>query len=281
MTPEHATGDSHGLRRPGLGRLVGETAIVTGATSGLGKVIATLFAAEGASVALVGRDPERGSAAAQTARSAGAANTSGGNVGFFPADLSSDASCQDLVARVATTLGPPTVLVNNAVDNVAMASDGPVGDVSWDTWLSVLSVNLMGAAALCRYCIPHMREAGHGSIVNVSSRAASRGTPRLAAYSASKGGLNALARSIAMDYSRLGVRCNTVQAGYILHEVRDAGASEEDLDMRRAGHLTRLAEPMDLAEAVLFFAGPESATITGVTLPVDGGSSEVRGKVLG
>jgi NAD(P)-dependent dehydrogenase (short-subunit alcohol dehydrogenase family) len=84
-----------------------------------------------------------------------------------------------------------------------------------------------------------------------------------------------------MDYSRRGVRCNTVQAGYILHERRDAGATEEALDARRAQHLTRLAEPLDLAQAVLFFAGPESATITGVTLPVDGGSSEVRGKVLG
>jgi len=276
--PEHDIS----LRRPGFGRLHGETAIVTGATSGLGKVIAALFAAEGASVALVGRNPERGEAAATAAIGAGeAAGNSDATARFFPAELSSDASCEELVARVVAHFGPPTVLVNNAVDNVAMASDGPVADVSWDTWVSVLSVNLMGAAALCRYCIPHMIEAGHGSIVNVSSRAAGRGTPRLAAYSASKGGLNALARSIAMDYSRLGVRCNTVQAGYILHEVRDAEATEEDLDYRRAGHLTRLAEPLDLAEAVLFFAGPESATITGVTLPVDGGSSEVRGRVLG
>jgi NAD(P)-dependent dehydrogenase (short-subunit alcohol dehydrogenase family) len=254
------------------GRLGGEVAIVTGATSGLGKVIAALFAAEGAAVAVVGRDLGRGTAAAEAA---------GMRARFVAADLASDAGCRALVDEVVDTLGPPTVLVNNAVDNVAMASDGPVGAVSWETWLSVLSVNLMGAAALCRYSIPHMLAAGHGSIVNVSSRAASRGTPNLAAYSASKGGLNALTRSIAMDYSRQGVRCNTVQAGYILHEVRDAGASEAAIDARRAQHLTRLAEPLDLAQAVLFFAGPESATITGVTLPVDGGSSQVRGKVLG
>lgn len=257
---------------PGGGRLQGEVAIVTGATSGLGKVVAALFAAEGASVALVGRDPGRGRAAAAAA---------GPRARFFPADLASDEGCASLVSSVSAGLGPPTVLVNNAVDNVAMASDGPVAEVTWHTWMSVLSVNLLGAAALCRHCIPHMLAAGGGSIVNVSSRAASRGTPRLAAYSASKGGLNALTRSIAMDYSRLGVRCNTVQAGYILHEARDAGASDEALDARRAQHLTRLAEPLDVAQAVLFLAGPESATITGVTLPVDGGSSEVRGKVLG
>jgi NAD(P)-dependent dehydrogenase (short-subunit alcohol dehydrogenase family) len=254
------------------GRLDGQVAIVTGATSGLGKTIAALFATEGATVALVGRDPVRGAAAAEAA---------GPDARFFAADLASDAGCRQLVDEVLEVLGPPTVLVNNAVDNVAMSSDGPVGEVTWDTWLAVLSVNLMGAAALCRYSIPHMLAAGHGSIVNVSSRAASRGTPNLAAYSASKGGLNALTRSIAMDYTRRGVRCNTVQAGYILHEVRDAGATEEALDARRQQHLTRLAEPVDLAQSVLFFAGPESATITGVTLPVDGGSSEVRGRVLG
>jgi NAD(P)-dependent dehydrogenase (short-subunit alcohol dehydrogenase family) len=255
--------------------------VVTGATAGLGKTIAALFAAEGAAVALVGRDPGRGQAAAEVAARAGHDAGHGGDARFFPTDLTSDDGCRRLIEEVVASLGPPSILVNNAVDNVAMATDGPVGEVTWDTWLRVLTVNLVAAAALCRYCIPHMLAAGRGSIVNVSSRAASQGTPNLAAYSASKGGLNALARSIAMDYSRRGIRANTVQAGYILHERRDAGASEEDLELRRAQHLTRLAEPIDVAQSVLFFAGPESATLTAVTLPVDGGSSGARGRVLG
>ena len=256
----------------GCDRLAGQVAIVTGATSGLGKEIARLFASEGASVVLVGRDRSRGEAAARAA---------GDRAHFMAADLAGEESCRQLIETVSATVGPPTVLVNNAVDNVAMADDGTVADVTWATWERVLAVNLIGAATLCRFVIPHMLAAGHGSIVNVSSRAAQQATNDHAAYIASKGGLNALSRSIAMDFSRSGIRCNTVQAGYILHETRDAGATEEDLAALQAMHLTRLAGPTDLAQAVLFLAGPESETITGVTLQVDGGSSAVRGRVLG
>ena len=257
---------------PGLGRLAGQIAIVTGSTLGLGKVISQLFCLEGATVAVVGRDRERGRHAADAA---------GERAQFFQADLATESGCRQLVESVTADLGPPSILVNNAVKNGPSVHDGAVTDVTWKTWESVLSVNLMAAAMLCRFTLPAMVAAGSGAIVNVSSRAAERGTPRSAAYSASKGGLNALTRSIAMDFSRQGVRCNTVQAGYILHERRDADVSEENLAMRRAQHLTRLARPLDVAQAVLFLAGPESSTITGVTLHVDGGSTSVRGRVLG
>src|SRR5205823_4878072 len=122
--------------------------------------------------------------------------------------------------------GGLTVLVNTAVPS-GDGRDGPVTLVTTEAWEATLRVNLTAAVWLCRAAIPAMVRAGHGSIVNVSSRAAERGTPGLAAYAASKGGLNALTRSIAVDYARDGVRCNTLSPGYILHERRDADLDDE------------------------------------------------------
>jgi NAD(P)-dependent dehydrogenase (short-subunit alcohol dehydrogenase family) len=256
-------------------RLAGEVAIVTGATSGLGREVARLFGSEGCAVVLTGRDHARGSGAARDVEEAG------GVALFVPADLSSESDCQALVDATMAHFGSLTVLVNNAVNNTAMADDGPVADVGRATFDAVLAINLVGPATLSRLVIPPMLEAGHGAIVNVSSRAAERGTPGLAAYTASKGGLNALARSIAMDYSRQGVRANTVQAGYILHEVRDAALTPERRREIEGMHLTRIATATDIAYAVAFLASREAETISGVTLQVDGGSSMVRGRTLG
>jgi NAD(P)-dependent dehydrogenase (short-subunit alcohol dehydrogenase family) len=156
-----------------------------------------------------------------------------------------------------------------------------VTDVSAWAFESVLRVNLVAVATLCRLAIPHMLTAGHGSIVNVSSRAAELATPRLAAYAASKGGLNALTRSITVDFARRGVRCNTVQPGYILHEVRDAELTAERRQRLEEMHLTRLATATDVAYAVLFLASRESEVISGITLPVDGGSTAARARRMG
>ncbi len=259
----------------GTGRLVGETAIVTGATSGLGREVARLFGAEGSAVVVTGRNLERGESAARAVREAG------GDAVFVAADLSRDEDIEHLVGMTVDRFGSLTVLVNNAVNNVAMADDGPVAEVSRTTFDAVLAVNLAGPAMLCQRAIPAMLQSGHGAIVNVSSRAAEFGTPRLAAYTASKGGLNALARSITMDYGRHGIRCNTVQAGYIIHEVRDAGVTPERLAEIEGMHLTRLSTATDVAYAVAFLASSEAETISGVTLQVDGGSSAVRGRTLG
>ena len=144
----------------------------------------------------------------------------------------------------------------------------------------MLRVNLIGVAAMCRLVIPGMVEAGGGSIVNVSSRAAERGSRGLSAYTASKGGMNALTRSITVDYAHLGVRCNTVQPGYILNDARDHG---DPALLRRFEdmHLTRLPTALDVAYAALFLASSEAEVISGVTLQVDGGSSSARGLTLG
>jgi NAD(P)-dependent dehydrogenase (short-subunit alcohol dehydrogenase family) len=177
--------------------------------------------------------------------------------------------------------GTVTVLVNNAVSNDAMTGDGPVGAADAATWMAILTVNLVAPALLCREVIPHMRRSGHGSIVNISSRAAERGTPNVAAYTASKAGLNALARSVTVDHGRDGIRCNVVQPGYVLNAVRDAGSSPERTARLRAMHLTRMTTATDVALAALFLASRESEVITGEVLHVDGGSSAVRATGLG
>jgi NAD(P)-dependent dehydrogenase (short-subunit alcohol dehydrogenase family) len=250
--------------------LDGEVAIVTGSTSGLGREIARMFAGEGASVVVTGRDRERGEAVASEIGAV-----------FIAADLTDEHQCASLVDGATDRFGRITVLVNNAMLSAPGVHDGPVTEVTAADFEAVLRVDLVAAATMCRLAIPHMLEAGHGAIVNVSSRAAERASPALAAYVAAKGGLNALTRSITADFAHSGVRCNTVQPGYIVHERRDADLTPERRARLEGMHLTRLATATDVAYAVTFLASREAETISGVTLPVDGGSSVVRALTLG
>jgi NAD(P)-dependent dehydrogenase (short-subunit alcohol dehydrogenase family) len=149
------------------------------------------------------------------------------------------------------------------------------------SWESSLRVNLTAPMWLSRAAIPQMIEAGHGSIVNVSSRAAERASPGLAAYIASKGGLNALTRSIAVDYAGSNIRCNTISPGYVLNERRDADLSDARRTRLEGMHLTRLGEANDVAFAAVYLASRESEFVTGVNLAVDGGGSAARGLTLG
>jgi NAD(P)-dependent dehydrogenase (short-subunit alcohol dehydrogenase family) len=256
-------------------RLEGEIALVTGSTSGIGKAIATAFAAEGARVVVTGRNAERG--AATVAAITGA----GGDAAFHAADLSDKAACAQLVSATVERFGGVTVLVNNAVGSTVDETDGPVAQMTTSNWEASLRVNLTAPMWLARAAIPHMIAAGHGSIVNISSRAAERASPGLAAYIASKGGLNALTRSIAVDYAERGVRCNTISPGYVLNERRDADLSEARRTRLEGMHLTRIGEAGDIALAAVYLASRESEFVTGVNLPLDGGSSAARGLTLG
>jgi NAD(P)-dependent dehydrogenase (short-subunit alcohol dehydrogenase family) len=256
------------------GRLAGEVAIVTGSTSGLGKVAAGLFAAEGGQVVVTGRNAERGEAVAKEI------TAEGGDASFIATDLSTEEACQALVAATVERYGSLTVLVNNAVDPEAIAQDSDVVNVSRQTMERMLQVNVIAPTLLCKYAVPEMIRAGRGSIINVSATSGAVGTPLKTAYSASKGGITALTKAIVSDFGRQGVRCNTLQAGYIIHERRHAGATPERERELLSKQITRLAEPMDVAYALLFLASRESEVITGVTLPVDGGATAVRATVI-
>lgn len=254
-------------------RLRGETMLVTGSTSGIGRQAAITSAAEGAQVAVHGRDAARGAAVVEAIRAAG------GRAAFFAAELADEAACARLVEAVADHFGGLTVLVNNA----AAGSGGrsPIGAVDTAVWERVLRVNLTSPAWLCRAAIPHMLRAGRGSIINVSSRQAERASPGLAPYAASKGGLNALTRSIAVDYGRQGIRCNALSVGYVENPRRDADMTPARRAELEAMHLTRLGRADDVAWAIVYLASRESEFVTGALLPVDGGGTIARGRVLG
>jgi meso-butanediol dehydrogenase / (S,S)-butanediol dehydrogenase / diacetyl reductase len=255
-------------------RLTGEVAIVTGSTSGLGVTIAELFSNEGAQVVVTGRNHERGEAVVARIRDGG------GDALFLAADLTVEDDARALVHDTVARWGSLTVLVNNAVAPELIARDAPLTRVDPDLWEQMYRVNVVGPTWLMQEAIPAMQGAGHGSIVNVSSRTAERASPRLAAYTASKGAMNALTRSITLDYARSGIRCNTVQPGYILHAERDADLSDDRRRYIDDMCLTRPPAALDVAYAVLFLASKEAECISGVTLQVDAGSSAARARTF-
>ena len=244
-------------------------AIVTGSTSGIGRAIAVRFAAEGARVLVTGRDAERGASVVEQCE---------GRAAFVAADLTEPDASDRLVNAALERFASLTVVVNNAVGH---STGGTVLTTSDDEWRSTLAIDLLGPVQLCRAAIPAMASAGHGSIVMVSSRAAARGTPGQAAYSSAKGGLEALARAIAVDHAPAGVRCNVIRPGYIVNDRRDADLTGHRLERLEGMHLLGLGTADDVAHAAVYLASSESRWVTGITIPVDGGSTIARAGTFG
>jgi NAD(P)-dependent dehydrogenase (short-subunit alcohol dehydrogenase family) len=254
-------------------RLAGEKALVTGSTAGIGRATATEFARQGAAVVVTGRNEQRGASVVDEIERAG------GRAVFVAADLHHEAECQRLVDAAAAELDGLTVLVNNAAGGDA--TDGPVGDLATDNWEAILRVDLSAPFWCCRAALAPMLAAGHGAIVNISSRQGERASRGLAAYIAAKGGLNALTRSIAVDYADRGIRCNTISPGYVLNDRRDADISAERRARYEGMHLTRLGVAADIAHAAVYLASPEAGFVTGINLQLDGGSSIARALTIG
>ncbi len=247
--------------------------MVTGSTAGLGRAIALALSAEGAAVVVTGRDEGRGDAVVAEITAVG------GCASFVAADLGEEDACTSLVQTAAERMDGLTVLVNNAAGSDA--ADGPVADLTTDGWEAILRVDLTAPMWCARAAIPYMRRAGHGSIVNVSSRQAERASRGFAAYIAAKSGLNGLTRAIAVDYAADAIRCNTISPGYVLNDRRDADITPERRARYEGMHLTRLGVASDIAHAAVYLASRESEFVTGINLQLDGGSSIARGLTLG
>jgi 3alpha(or 20beta)-hydroxysteroid dehydrogenase len=241
-----------------VGRLNGKVAIITGAARGQGAVEAQLFAREGAAVAVCDVLEAEGLQLADDIGSAG------GEARFYSMDVKDEGQWSRLVRDVLAWKGRLTTLVNNA----GIINRMGIVDTSVDNWHRVMNVNLAGPFLGMKYCAPIMREAGGGSIVNVSSIAAYLGL-KCAAYVSSKTGLVGLTRTAAMEFVDWNIRVNAVCPGTI---VTGLNANAPHLEpMRQAAPMKRHGSSEEIANLVLFLASDESSYVTGVDIPIDGG----------
>jgi NAD(P)-dependent dehydrogenase (short-subunit alcohol dehydrogenase family) len=249
-----------------MARLDGKVAVITGAGSGIGRVAASLFAAEGARVVVADVVADQAEAAAAEIVDAG------GSALAVTVDVSDEAQVAAMVAAAVSTFGGLDVLFNNA--GIFPGDDGGILDTPPETWQRVMEVNLKGVWLGCRAAVPAMLDSGGGSIVNVASFVALVGAATAQmAYTASKGGVLAMTRELAVEYARRGIRANSICPGPIETPLLAELLSDPARRQRRLVHIPigRFGRPEEIARAALFLASDDASFVTGSALVVDGG----------
>jgi NAD(P)-dependent dehydrogenase (short-subunit alcohol dehydrogenase family) len=236
--------------------LSGQNALVTGATSGIGKAAALKLAEHGATVLVHGRDVSRGASVVDQIQQAG------GHARFVAADLSDPAA----ITQLAAEIGRIDILVNNA----GSSWFGPSSELDTPTYDRLFDGNVRSAYLLTAALAPGMAGNGGGVIINLSSMVATVGLPGAAAYSATKAALAAMTRSWAAEYGASGVRVNAVAPGPVFTE-----GAKNTIALGKTTPLNRGAQPEEIAETIAFLASPRATYITGATIPVDGGRTAV------
>ena len=239
--------------------LEGKVALVTGATSGIGKAAAIQLAAQGATVIVHGRDADRGAAVVAEIENGG------GSARFIGADLGEPAQA----LRLAEEAGDVDILVNNA----GFAWFGPSAELDAKTLDQLFAANVQAPYLLVSVLAPKMVARGGGVIINVASRAGTVGQPDTAAYGATKAALASLARSWAAEYGPAGIRVNAISPGPVYTNAADRELFDASAETTLLG---RAAEPQEIADLIGFLASPRAAYITGTNIAVDGGRAAAR-----
>lgn len=249
--------------------LTNEVAIVTGATSGIGKGIATLFSNEGAKVVIVGRNEQRGNEVVETIKA------SGGEALFIQADVTVEEDVKHVVDTTMKTYGNIDILINNA----GVVVPGSIPEVDFDNWKKVYDTNVTSTYLFCHYVLPIMIEKKKGSIINIASEAGVKGLKNRAAYCAAKAAVIGMTKAMAVDHSPYGIRINAISPGTIetpmVEQLINNAPNPEEMrqtfiDRRLLPYLGKVEE---IAQCALFLASSKASYMTGANVIIDGGAT--------
>lgn len=247
-------------------RLAGKVALITGASNGIGREASLLFGQNGASIVAVDVDDDAGQETVSTIEG------QGGSGIFVHADVSKSEQCENMIAQAENAFGKLDILFNNA--GIMLGDDGDAQQTTEDVWDLTMNVNLKGVFFGCKFGIPALQRSGGGSIINTASFVALLGaaTPQIA-YTASKGGVLAMTRELAVVHARQNIRVNALCPGPLRTELLMKFLDTDDKKQRRLVHVPmgRFGLAKEMAEAALFLASDESSYVTGTEFTVDGG----------
>jgi NAD(P)-dependent dehydrogenase (short-subunit alcohol dehydrogenase family) len=251
-----------------MGRLAGKVALITGGASGIGRAAAALFAAEGAKVAILDILSEGAESAAHEIEKAG------GKAIAIKTDITDPDSVERAVSKTVEAFGALHIAYNNAGGSTTR--DSTVVDVPLDEFWRAIKLDLYGTVLTCRFSIPQIIKAGGGSVVNTTSNVALMGFPGRDGYTAAKGGVSAITRSLAVAYAKQNVRVNALAPSQTRTErAMKMMAGDDTIAKVTNTTLLGIAEPIDIARAALFLASDESRMTTGSILMVDSGTTIV------
>ncbi|HEV7222289.1 MAG TPA: SDR family oxidoreductase [Pirellulales bacterium] len=250
-------------------RLQGKVAVITGGGSGIGRATCQVFAQEGAAVIVADVNRESGEAVAR------GVNDHGGRAIAVETDVADEASIRRMVAEGVKAFGKINLLVNNAAAFVLRGIEATP-----EEWRKVLDVNVMGPALVAKHVVPEMRKAGRGAIVNIGSMSSFIAQPNFVTYNSSKAAIANMTRCMALDLAKDNIRVNAVCPGTVWTPQVQRMCKEQGLDRAAAdkdpffggGHMIqRIADPVEIARAIVFLASDEASFITAENLMVDGG----------
>ena len=254
-------------------RLAGKVAVVTGGADGIGRATCEVFSREGAAAVIADVNVEKGQALARDIAARG------GRALFVETDVADEASIVRMVSQVVKTFAKIDILVNNAAVFVLRGIDATV-----EEWRQILDVNVVGTALVSKHVVPEIRKAGGGAIVNLGSISSFIAQPQFVTYNATKAAVATMTRCMALDLAPDRIRVNAVCPGTVWTQIVERITREKGMDRRAAdadpewggaSMLKRIADPSEIAKAILFLASDDASYITAAHLMVDGGYTAV------